>query len=295
LKQHRRYMSNILNISLNKIRQEGNYKELLDAIERGFNRFGIDFYLVGATARDFWMRGVHKVTPKRATSDFDFAIMLKDSEQFGELKKYLIEVEGFVPYKENAFVLIWKDRTQVDFIPFGDLEKEGVVTVKGTGFTSMNVEGVRDVFEEASEGIQIDYNTQFKVCTLPGIVILKLIAWDDRPEVRGNDIDDIADILRHYFRFNSEAIWEKHFDLFVNNAGLDEIASQYLGREIGLIVIKNSKLKDRILDILERGISDTKSNGLDELLAKNLDNTIEFCRSLISHMISGIKDTVSNK
>jgi len=295
LKQHRKYMNNILKIPLNKIRQEGNYKELLDAIEKGFNRFSIDFYLVGATARDVWMRGLHEVTPKRATSDFDFAVMLKNTEQFGELKKYLIDVEGFVPYKENAFVLIWKDQTQVDLIPFGDLEKEGIVTVKGTGFTSMNVEGVREVFEEASEEIQIDDNKQFKVCTLPGIVILKLIAWDDRPEVRGNDIDDIADILRHYFRFNSEAIWEKHFDLFVDDAGLDEIASQYLGREIGKIVIKNSKLKDRIINILERGISDIKSNGLDELLAKKLDNTIEFCRSLISHLISGIKETPENK
>ncbi|MFZ0280483.1 MAG: nucleotidyl transferase AbiEii/AbiGii toxin family protein, partial [Bacteroidales bacterium] len=260
-------MTNILKIPLNKIRQEGNYKELLDAIERGFNRFSIDYYLVGATARDVWMRGIHEVTPKRATSDLDFAVMLKNSEQFEELKKYLIEVEGFVPYKENAFVLIWKDQTQVDLIPFGDLEKEGIVTVKGTGFTSMNVEGIREVFEEASAEIQIDDNKQFKVCTLSGIVILKLIAWDDRPEARGDDIDDIADILRNYFRFNSEAIWEKHFDLFVDDVGLDEIASQYLGREIGRIVAKNPKLKDRILDILTRGISDEKSNKLDELLA----------------------------
>ncbi len=295
MKQHKRYMSSILKIPLNKIRQEGNYKEILEAIERGFNRFSIDYYLVGAAARDVWMRGMHEVTPKRATSDLDFAVMVKDSDQFGELKKYLIEVEGFVPYKENAFVLIWKDRTQVDLIPFGDLEREGVVTVKGTGFTRMNVEGVREVFEEASEEIQIDDNKQFKVCTLPGIVILKLIAWDDRPEVRGNDIDDIADILRHYFRFNSEAIWEKHFDLFVNDAGLDEIASQFLGREIGKILFKSSKLKDRIINILERGISDIKSNGLDELLAKKLDNTIEFCRSLISHIIGGIIDTSENK
>ena len=75
-------MSNILKIPLNKIRQEGNYKELLDALERGFRRFSIDFYLVGATARDVWMRGLHEVTPKSATSDLDFAVMLKYSEQF---------------------------------------------------------------------------------------------------------------------------------------------------------------------------------------------------------------------
>jgi predicted nucleotidyltransferase len=288
-------MSNILKIPFNKIRQEGNYKKLLEAAERGFNKFNIDYYLVGATARDVWMRGVHEVTPRRATSDIDFAILVKDSEQFGELKEYLIQVEGFVPYKENAFVLIWEDKIQVDLIPFGDLEKDGVVTVKGTGFTSMNVEGVREVFEEASEEIQIEGSKRFKICTLAGIVILKLIAWDDRPEIRGDDIDDIADILRHYFHFNSEAIWEKHFDLFVDNAGLDEIASQYLGREIGKIVVKNPKLKERVLGILDHGISDIKSNKLDELLAKKLDNTIEFCRSLIFRIINGIREIPEKK
>jgi len=82
--------------------------------------------------------------------------MIKDSDIFSQLKEYLIDIEGFVPYKENAFVLIWKDKTQVDLIPFGDLEKVGVATVKGTGFISMNVEGFKKVFEEATEEIQTD-------------------------------------------------------------------------------------------------------------------------------------------
>ncbi|MBN2522657.1 MAG: hypothetical protein JXB24_05250 [Bacteroidales bacterium] len=48
LKQHRKLLINILKIPLNKIRQEGNYKELLDANENvlikiGFTRpFGFD-------------------------------------------------------------------------------------------------------------------------------------------------------------------------------------------------------------------------------------------------------------
>jgi predicted nucleotidyltransferase len=149
-------MSNLLTIPFNKIRSEGNYKEILEVLERGFSKFGIDFYLVGATARDVWMRGVHDKPPKRATSDIDFGIMIKDSNVFDELKNYLIEVEGFVPYKENAFVLIWKDKTQVDLIPFGELEKEGVVTVNGTGFNSINVQGFMEVFEQASEEIQTE-------------------------------------------------------------------------------------------------------------------------------------------
>jgi len=282
-------MSDLLTIPFNKIRSEGNYKEILEVLERGFSKFGIDFYLVGATARDVWMRGVHEVPPKRATSDIDFGIMIKDSYIFDELKNYLIEVEGFTSYKENAFVLIWKDKTQIDLIPFGELEQEGVATVNGTGFTSMNVEGFKEVFEQASEEIQTE-DQHFKVCTLAGIVILKLIAWDDRPEIRGDDIDDIAEIIKNYFHFNSDAIWEHHNDLFTDDSNLDEIASQYLGREIGKIISGNAKLIDRIIGILQKGISDSNSNNLDELLASESYETIDFSRSLISHILVGIKE-----
>ena len=282
-------MSNLLTIPFNKIRSEGNYKEILEALERGFSKFGIDFYLVGATARDVWMRGVHEKPPKRATSDIDFGIMIKDSYIFDELKNYLIETEGFVPYKDNAFVLIWKDKSQVDLIPFGELEKDGVATVKGTGFISMNVEGFMEVFEQASEEIQTE-DQHFKVCTLAGIVILKLIAWDDRPEMRGDDIDDIAEIIKNYFHFNSDAIWEHHSDLFTDDNDLDEIASQYLGREIGKITSGNTKLNERIIGILEKGLSDSNSNNLDELLARESDETIDYSRSLISHILTGIKE-----
>lgn len=250
-----------MKIPFSKIREEGQFKEIFLALERGFIKFGIDFYLVGATARDVWMKGIHDLPPKRATSDIDFGIMIKDSFVFDDLKSYLIEEEGFIPSKGNEFVLIWKDKSQVDLIPFGDLESEGIVTVKGTGFTSMNVEGFKEVYEQASEEI-ITEDQRFKVCTLPGIVILKLIAWDDRPEVRRDDIDDIA-----------------------------EIASQFLGREIGKIVSGNPKLVERIKGILENGLND--DNNLAELFASESDETIEYSKSLISHIKKGIEEVTS--
>ena len=284
-------MSNILTIPFNKIRSEGNYKEILEALERGFSKFGIDFYLVGATARDVWMKGVHEMPPKRATSDIDFGIMIKDSGIFADLKNYLIDIEGFVPYKENEFVLIWKDKTQVDLIPFGEIESEGIATVKGSGFSSMNVEGFKEVYELASEEIQTE-DQHFKVCTLAGIVILKLIAWDDRPEVRGDDIDDIAEIIKNYFHFNSEAIWQHHSDLFTDDNNLDEIASQYLGREIGKIISVNPKLTKKVKGILERALLEDESNALIDLLASESDQTSDFSKGIISHILAGINEMI---
>ncbi|MEN8228591.1 MAG: nucleotidyl transferase AbiEii/AbiGii toxin family protein [Bacteroidota bacterium] len=283
-------MSNLLKIPFSKIREEGQFKEIFLALERGFVKFGIDFYLVGATARDVWMKGIHDLPPKRATSDIDFGIMIKDSFVFDDLKSYLIEEEGFIPSKGNEFVLIWKDKSQVDLIPFGDLESEGIVTVKGTGFTSMNVEGFKEVYEQASEEI-ITEDQQFKVCTLPGIVILKLIAWDDRPEVRRDDIDDIAEIIKNYFHLNDEVIFEQHSDLFTDDIELDEVASQFLGREIGKIVSGNPKLVERIKGILENGLND--NNNLAELYASESDETIEYSKSLISHIKKGIEEVTS--
>jgi len=279
-----------LKIPFSKIREEGQFKEIFLALERGFIKFGIDFYLVGATARDVWMKGIHDLPPKRATSDIDFGIMIKDSFVFDDLKSYLIEEEGFIPSKGNEFVLIWKDKSQVDLIPFGDLESEGIVTVKGTGFTSMNVEGFKEVYEQASEEI-ITEDQRFKVCTLPGIVILKLIAWDDRPEVRRDDIDDIAEIIKNYFHLNDEVIFEQHSDLFTDDIELAEIASQFLGREIGKIVSGNPKLVERIKGILENGLND--DNNLAELFASESDETIEYSKSLIFHIKKGIEEVTS--
>jgi predicted nucleotidyltransferase len=283
-------MSNILKIPFNKIRDEGQYKEIFQALERGFSKFGIDFYLVGATARDIWMKGVHDLPPKRATRDIDFGIMIKDSDVFDDLKSYLIGEEEFIPVQGNEFVLIWKDQTQIDLIPFGELEREGIVTVKGTGFTSMNVEGFKEVYEQASEEIETE-EQRFKVCTLPGIVILKLIAWDDRPEVRRDDIDDIAEIIKNYFRLNDDQIYEHHSDLFTDEIELEEIAAQFLGREIGKIISGNPKLIDRVKGILENGLSE--HNNLADLLAIESYETIESSKSIISHILKGVSDIIS--
>ena len=279
-----------MRIPFSRIRDEGQFKEIFLALERGFIKFGIDFYLVGATARDVWMKGIHDLPPKRATSDIDFGIMIKDSFVFDDLKSYLIEEEGFIPSKDNEFVLIWKDKSQVDLIPFGDLESEGIVTVKGTGFTSMNVEGFKEVYEQASEEI-ITEDQRFKVSTLPGLMILKLIAWDDRPEVRRDDIDDIAEIIKNYFHLNDEVIFKQHSDLFTDDIELDEVASQFLGREIGKIVSGNPKLVERIKGILVNGLND--SNNLAELFASESDETIEYSKSLISHIKKGIEEVTS--
>lgn len=136
-------------ISFEQIRQDAGLGDLLEALERGLNIFHIDYYLVGAVSRDVWMSGVNKITPRRTTGDIDFAVFINDKGVYEQLKDHLIEKEGFKPYSGNAFVLIWKDGTEVDLLPFGAIEDEQrKVTVQGTGYTSIHVDGFREVYEQ---------------------------------------------------------------------------------------------------------------------------------------------------
>ena len=267
---------NTYSLNYSQLRQSSTITELLSALERGLEKFEIDFYLVGAVARDAWM-GIHNKQARRTTGDIDFAVLINNVSVYETLKDYLIQVESFAPSKENAFVLIWKDKTQVDLMPFGAIEDhEGTVTVEGAGFTSLQMPGFSEIYEEGLPQLVLENKHQFKFCTLPGIALLKLIAWDDRPEARRKDIKDISDILHHFFDMYDEQIWENHNDLFEDEYdNLTSIAAQVMGREISKIAKRNEKLFNRISAILNNNTDDIDNSTIATIMTEDFGNTVE--------------------
>ncbi len=80
------------------------------------------------------------------------------------------------------------------------------------------------------------------------MIILKLIAWSDRPEERTDDLPDILKIIEHYFNLEYDEIVEFHYDTFPEDE-IDQllVAAEVLGRKaniyfrsIGYTVKKNS-------------------------------------------------------
>jgi predicted nucleotidyltransferase len=65
-------------INFKQLRQQPQLSEMLSALERGLNKFDIDFYLVGAVARDLWMSAINDIPPSRITGDIDFAVFIYD-------------------------------------------------------------------------------------------------------------------------------------------------------------------------------------------------------------------------
>lgn len=283
-------MMNFYKINFEQLRQDPQISEMLSALERGLDKFGIDFYLVGALARDVWMRGIHKITPRRTTKDVNFAVFINDKGVYEALKEYLIGKEEFVSSKENAFVLLWKDCNQVDLLPFGAIEDEdGKVETQGLGYTSILVPGFKEVYDNGLPMLELENQHRFKFCTLPGIVLLKLIAWEDRPEVRRDDIKDVSDILKHFFNMYDNEIWDNHNDLFENeSSNLLHIAARVMGREIGQIAKQNPKILVRIEGILHANIVDVRSSKIGALMVEYFKNTVEENVALLVEVKQGL-------
>lgn len=286
---------NYYKINFEQLRQRPEITEMLSALERGFKKYKIDFYLIGAVARDLWMNAINRIPPRRTTGDIDFAVLINDKGTYEALRKYLVEAEGFQPTRENAFVLLWKDKTEVDLLPFGAIEDaDGKVSVEGTGYTNVHVPGFKEIYEEGLPEAELGEVHIFKFCTLPGIVVLKLLAWNDRPEIRRSDIYDISDILNYFFKMYDEIIWEHHNDLYADeNEDLSEIhiSARVMGREMGKIARRSERLFGQLIGLLSVDYNELSECNLATIMAEYYGNTVEENVALLNQIEKGLKES----
>jgi predicted nucleotidyltransferase len=238
--------------------------KLFDAMKRTFDAANVPFYLIGAMARDVWFLPEYMT---RITRDVDW-VAVSEMTIFDQIKANLIQNEGFRA-TNNDFALLSSVGTTVDLIPFSQHENR-------------LIDGLKEVFERGVEDVYFDDGNIYKVATLPAIVILKLIAWDDRPEFRGKDLVDIAQILKQYFDAFSDDIYDNHHDLF-DNRELIEIGAQVIGRKIKWIIHDSTDLKNKIYLILTN-----KRTVLNEKLAKELGLTEKETDNILANLSLGI-------
>lgn len=263
-------------INFKQLRQDSNISEVLYALERGLSKFNIDFYLVGAVARDVWMSAINGIPPSRITGDIDFAVFIDDKGIYENLRQYLINTEGFSSYATNDFVLVWKKVIQVDLLPFGALENNNdKISVGSIGLTTVNMPAFKEIYDEGLPEVELEERHRFKFCTLPGIVILKLIAWQDRPEIRRDDIKDISKILHHFFDMYADEIYENHNDLFgEDDRGINLIGARVMGREMSKITKRNESLFRRIEELLKVN-TDNNDSEMAKIMLEFFNNTLE--------------------
>ena len=269
----------------NNIKQ-GELKEVFDSLEEAFLATGTDYYLIGALARDVWYARGNKTF--RQTKDVDFAILVGSVHEFEAIKDYLKEKKNFQDSKGNSFVMMTPSGMQVDILPFGSIEIDDGVHLGGKGLTSIKVNGFREVYDKGTEDVQMETGHHFKIATLSSIVLLKLIAYDDRPEQRSKDARDIANIITHYFDLQADRIYADHADLFCDdneNWSLQDISAAVIGREIGQTAAHNGELLQRLRGILQKHTVGKEDSAFIRQIVTETERSVEVCVVWLQRML----------
>lgn len=263
------------------------FKEVFIIIDKVCYDMGIEYYLIGAQARNFHLLQ-NGITPSRGTQDIDFAVMLPEMKGYEEMKNHFVE-NGFRKVYEPYRLIHDKTNTVIDLLPFGEIEEEGTVTFTERE-TELSVIGMKEVnvYKVNADMEEIT----IKVSPLEGIVILKLISYSEKPE-RQKDLDDISEILSYYFEINQERFYTYHLDIvddiesenFVQLAG-----ARLMGRDMKKILVLSEKLSKQIEATIQNELTEKTGSITQYFLSKSIFKDYELIKNIFSQLLRGIKE-----
>lgn len=229
--------------------------EMLKELQAIFAKFNIDFYLVGAVARDINLSSNEDLFSKRGTNDIDLAVTISDEGQYNQVKAALVATGLFESHETEAIKLIYKKGLEVDLLPFGEIEGENR-NVKLTDPTFiLNMPGFMEIYPFVKD-FELGDGQIVKVCTMEGIILLKLIANNDRPQ-RTKDITDIEHIIETYFELYDDDIYMNHGDIMelyetTENDYIRLVCARLIGRKMQAMLKGSAELKKRVMEILAK-------------------------------------------
>lgn len=244
-------------------------KDILQALNTFFQSKKIDFYIVGATARDILLTNLYGLIPERKTMDIDIAIAISNWEEFEIIERELPQRKYFEKdsYQKQRF--IYKGFYAIDVIPFGKIaQKDGNIYWPPDGVIAMSVSGFPEI-AAATISVSIDNEFDIKVSSLSGFFLLKLMAWKDRHLYSAKDAYDIALILDHYIEINEQRAVQEHYDLYEAEP-FDQIeaSGRLIARDIKVLIGRNKDTMTHLIKILSREIELSQESPLVNQLVK---------------------------
>lgn len=275
-------------MTMKTIRTE-ELRPVFAALEDTLVKLGIDFYIIGAKARDAWFERAN--VPMTGTKDVDFAVMVSSEEEYRQIIEQLVSEKGYIESTTNDYAIISPEGYIVDLMPFGAVEIDGSVTFATQRSNPVKVNGFMEVYREGTEAIEIIAGHTFEVATLAAVVLLKCISYEDRPEMRAKDPRDVANILQHYFELEEEHIYSDHNDLYRDGQPArenEQIAAIVIGREIRIILGDNEALVKRLDTFLENEIGKVARSKFLIQMVQETDSSIEKMLNLLLHIRTGL-------
>ena len=222
-------------------------------------------FVIGAFANQLWFDR-HQRADHRVTRDIDIVVGVPAYGAYRTLRDRLAEEWDRVTATPRWHVLRLDDKIDVDLLPFEDyLARREGQEYEEVWSGPQELVGFREVAQNGTTVYSVN-GVEVRSATVPAIIGLKLIAFDDRPEVRIKDARDIGQLIRHYPDFEDENIWENHHDLFEEGVEMDQAGQIALGREVRAVFDSDAQLTERLAQIVERLISG-RHTGIGEIAA----------------------------
>jgi len=226
--------------------------DILRAVAEEARAQQVDYMLVGATARDVLLTHVLGLATRRATYDVDFAVAVKDWEQFAALRNRLIARGTFTAAGKAQQRLYYQARAgdlayHLDLVPFGGVSgATHEVAWPPDMKIIMNVAGYDDVLA-AAEVVTFAPDFDGKVVSLPGLAILKLVAWSDRGKDNPKDAHDLIHLMDNYTAAgNIDRVYDEEGAIDAADYDPDLAGVFLLGKDIRRVA------STATLDVLER-------------------------------------------
>lgn len=265
-------------------------KPILEKLNRYFSKKRIQFYVIGAMARDIIM-SLHGEKARRATQDLDIAIAIPDWSKYKMVEEGILKIEGFEKDTSQKQRFMYEGIFIVDIVPFGDIMKEDDKIFWPPDETvAMTVLGFEEV-QKATKKVNIDNDFTIEVASLDGVFVLKLVAWNDRNVNSKKDADDMAFIIANYLSINEERAATDHYtDIYMdNNFNTNTAGAKLLGIDVSKLLKSSPQAKEKLTNILKTEIAKKEDSRLiNQMLETHKSLKYEEVYNCLKYFIDGI-------
>jgi predicted nucleotidyltransferase len=266
--------------------------DLLTIIDRIAKEIGVDFFVIGATARALILEQGFKIRTGRATEDVDLGVRVDGWNTYRKLIDKLLSTEQFVMNKKMEHRLRYKGALPLDVTPFGKIESPpGSIAWPPDQSVKMSVLGFNDVLRNALR-VRLGSDLTVLIASIPGMAVLKLIAWNDRRiEFPEKDVADLALLLKNYAQTgNLDRLYGEQSDLLeAEGHDQDRAGARLLGQDMSRLMTKQTRTE--VLGILRNNADPEKNDNLIIAVSGQLGmDKYEEARILLECLIRGIEE-----
>jgi predicted nucleotidyltransferase len=200
-----------ISLDFSRVVDLGRHAQVVADVVAEASALGIEVLIAGAFARDPHLHYVHRIPIARQTEDIDFGLAVSDWASFEALRRRLTANCGFSAIGSALHKMRHPGGFPVDLVPFAGVESvRREIRWPPDGAEVMSVIGFREALAGAVS-MTLPAGVTVPVVSVPALVMMKLIAWQDRHYKSPlKDAQDLTLLVSNYLDMgNQERLWSE--------------------------------------------------------------------------------------